>query len=272
MADDQLTVRYGGQPDNGAEEIKARPAGENWTSLLTSDGWRSSARQFIEREKTCPAPDSLTRDRIYLYSGPSLPSLLQAGKPRFAMLLPDQEEINAMLSVGGGGIRNVAKGVTGTRAGAGVAEALPAGKTASYSKPPVGEFPKARYTFDAPTGQYRDLTTGQFVAPKNFPRPDSFGFASSEMQIVPPGKILDRVGKEYGRFMGEPGTSISARGLPMGSEGLPYSQYRVLKPIEMQVGPAAPVPVYGASGGAPQYLPRLSVKQLLEQGYLEKIK
>lgn len=45
------------------------------------------------------------------------------------------------------------------------------------------------------------------------------------------------------------------RGMAIGSENMSYSQYRVLKPIEMRVGPVSPVPEFGASGGATQYLP-----------------
>jgi hypothetical protein len=146
------------------------------------------------------------------------------------------------------------------------------GESGSADKPPTGEFKDPKYTFDAATGQYRDLNTGKFVSPGDLPWPDNYGFASSTRQTVPAGTILDRVGKDTGRFLGEPGSSISARGLPNGSQDLPYHQYRVLKPVDMRVGPASPSAEYGATGGATQYQADLSIKRLIEQGYLEIIK
>jgi hypothetical protein len=50
-----------------------------------------------------------------------------------------------------------------------------------------------------------------------------------------------------------------------------YTQYRVLKPLEAQVGPAAPVSEFGASGGATQYLPGRTIDQLIKDGYLERV-
>jgi hypothetical protein len=57
-----------------------------------------------------------------------------------------------------------------------------------------------------------------------------------------------------------------------GSEGMPYTQYRVIKPFEAQVGPAAAVPQFGASGGATQYLPSRTIQQLIDDGYLKVVK
>jgi hypothetical protein len=90
-------------------------------------------------------------------------------------------------------------------------------------------------------------------------------------EIIQPGKILDRLGKESGRFFNEPHATISERGMAMGSEDLPYRQYRVVKPIEMRVCIAGSAPHFGASGGATQYVSTLSAKQLVEEGYLEFI-
>lgn len=86
-----------------------------------------------------------------------------------------------------------------------------------------------------------------------------------------PGTILDRYGSETGRFLGEPGATISQRGMAQGTEAMPYTQYRVLKPLEAQVGPAAPVSEFGASGGATQYLPGRTIEQLVKDGYLERV-
>ncbi len=85
------------------------------------------------------------------------------------------------------------------------------------------------------------------------------------------GTVLDRYGSSSGRFLGEPGSSISARGMAPGTENLPYTQYRVLKPFDAQVGPAAGVPDFGATGGATQFLPGKTVQWLLDNGFLEAI-
>jgi len=80
---------------------------------------------------------------------------------------------------------------------------------------------------------------------------------------------VDRYGNPSGRFLGEPGSTISQRGMALGSEGMPYTQYQVIKPFEAQVGPAAAVPKFGASGGATQYLPSRTIQQLIDDGYLK---
>jgi RHS repeat-associated protein len=129
-----------------------------------------------------------------------------------------------------------------------------------------------RYTFDVRTGQFRDMTSGRFVSPRNLPWPGNRGFASSTQQTLKPGTIIDRFGKPSGRYGGQPGASVSQRGMAAGTEGLPYTQYRVVKPIGAEVGPAAPVPEFGASGGATQYLFRKPIGQMVSDGILEVVK
>lgn len=89
---------------------------------------------------------------------------------------------------------------------------------------------------------------------------------------MPEGTILDRFGETSGRFLGEPGYSVSARGMAPGAENMAYSQYRVVQSFDARVGPAVPVPAFGARGGATQYLPGQSVQQLLDSGYLVRMK
>lgn len=142
----------------------------------------------------------------------------------------------------------------------------------THIRPPIGDFGVARYMFDAKTGQYRDLHNGHFISPRDLPWPDNAGFITSTRQIVKPGTILDRLGKDTGRFLGQPGASISARGMAKGAEAMEYTQYRVLKEIEMRVGAAAPVSDFGAKGGTTQYLSPRSIRQLVDDGYLEVVK
>ncbi|MFN7811602.1 MAG: TNT domain-containing protein [Planctomycetia bacterium] len=129
--------------------------------------------------------------------------------------------------------------------------------------------PLSRFTYDAGAGRYRNATTGRFVAARDLPWPSNGGFATSSKETVLPGRLLDRFGSADGRFLGEPGASISARGMAPGTEQMPYNQYRVLKPFATQAGPAAAVPAFNAKGGAKQYLPGMTIQQLLDEGYLE---
>lgn len=83
---------------------------------------------------------------------------------------------------------------------------------------------------------------------------------------------MDRFGETSGRFLGEPGYSVSARGMAPGAEDMPYSQYRVVKSFDARVGPAAPVSAFGARGGATQYLLGQTVQQLIDSEHLVRVK
>jgi len=131
---------------------------------------------------------------------------------------------------------------------------------------------KPQYVYDARADRYRDTSTGKFASARDLPWPKNAGFASSTKKRIKPGTILDRYGSETGRFLGEPGATVSQRGMAQGTEKLPYTRYRVVKPFDAQVGPAAPVPSFGASGGSPQILPTKTVKQLVDEEFLERIK
>ncbi len=137
--------------------------------------------------------------------------------------------------------------------------------------PDIAKSIKPQYVYDASVGRYRDSATGQLVAARNLPWPDNAGFTSSTKQVVQPGKILDRYGDTDGRFLGEPGATISERGMAQGAEDMPYRQYEVIKPFETMVGPAAPVPEFNASGGATQYSQGKTIDQLVAEGYLREI-
>ena len=131
-----------------------------------------------------------------------------------------------------------------------------------------------RYVYDGAADRYRDTVTGRFVAARDLPWPPNAGFASSTTGTVKAGTILDRYGSPTGRFLGEPGASISQRGMAAGSDAMQYTRYRVLRPFEAKYGPAAAVPEFGASGGAIQYrhLQGKSIQWLIDNGFLEIIK
>ena len=61
---------------------------------------------------------------------------------------------------------------------------------------------------------------------------------------------------------------ISASAAP-GCEIMPYTKYKVVKPFEAEVGPAAAVPGFGAEGSARRYMPSTNVQWLIDNGFLE---
>ena len=130
----------------------------------------------------------------------------------------------------------------------------------------------ARYTYDARVARYRDQTTGRLVAQRDLPYPSNAGFADRARGTLKPGTVVDRIGRPSGRFASEGGTSASARGLPAGSEDLPFTRYRVIEAIDADVGTAAPVPDFGAAGGAKQYLFDEPIEELVKRGVLEVVK
>ncbi len=128
-----------------------------------------------------------------------------------------------------------------------------------------------RFVYDSNVGRYRDTQTGRFVAQRDLPYPPNGGFASSSKGTIAPGEIIDRYGKALGYFAGKPGASVSERGMPPGSEVLEYHKYEVLKPLPATIGPAAPVPAFGAGGGATQYRLQRPVSDLIRAGYLREV-
>jgi RHS repeat-associated protein len=129
----------------------------------------------------------------------------------------------------------------------------------------------AKYRYDPVSKRYRDTATGRFVSPQGLPYPANSGFASFTETVLQPGTVLDRYGRPTGFFASDPGTSISRRGLPAGSDALPYNKYIVVKPVKVLSGPAAQVEEFGAPGGGMQYMFEQSLSDLVAQGVLRGI-
>ena len=136
---------------------------------------------------------------------------------------------------------------------------------------PLGLCKEAKYIYDGKSSRYRNTENGRYVSQRNLPYPSNNGFASSSKGVIQKGQIIDRFGPAQGRFAGEPGATISGRGLPPGSEALPYIRYEVIKPLPAEIGPAAPVPEFNAVGGAIQYRFDQPISKLIEAGYLKPI-
>jgi RHS repeat-associated protein len=130
----------------------------------------------------------------------------------------------------------------------------------------------ARYIWDPDIAKYRAVMTGSPIDAKRIPWPlVKNGFKHSSQSTLEVGMIVDRYGRPTGRFAGVPGTSITERGMAIGTEYMEYHRYKVLKELECQAGPAAAVPAFGAKGGGMQYYFDKSIAELIKLGYLKEV-
>jgi hypothetical protein len=101
--------------------------------------------------------------------------------------------------------------------------------------------------------------------------PINDGFAGTPVLVVlPPRVLLDRFGaEETGRFFRPKGASFSARALPYACTNPTYATYRVLAPLPVWAGKAAPW--FGERGGATQFQTDAAAASLLADGTLERV-
>ena len=100
--------------------------------------------------------------------------------------------------------------------------------------------------------------------------PPNGGFAGKPVTAtLAPGIMIDRYGTDAGRFVSPLGTPLATRSLPPGDANGPHNTFRVLKPIAVQSGPAAPW--FGQPGGGTQYELPQSISSLLESAQLERV-
>lgn len=104
--------------------------------------------------------------------------------------------------------------------------------------------------------------------PINWPPND--GFLTSGRSTMVPGARLDRFGGDGGRFLAGEGTPFGARSLPSGAQNSQYSVFEVVRPFEVNAGPAAPW--FGQPGRGLQYQPDVPVQNLIDDGFLRVIR
>jgi len=105
--------------------------------------------------------------------------------------------------------------------------------------------------------------------PQTYYPPNRGFIGESARTTLTPGTIIDRYGEPMGRFASPQGTPIGARSLPPGSAGFPLRAYRVLKPLDVDAGRAAPW--FGQFGCGTQYCFDQSIKKFIDSGYLEAV-
>lgn len=135
-------------------------------------------------------------------------------------------------------------------------------------------------------GIFYDEATGWWRYPPN----DGFatGFTGQPIryeQTLPRGTRIDRYGSEFGVFLAPQGIPYTTRSIPPANlvgepaAGCNYHLYQVLRPFDVNAGPIAPW--FFQPGGGLQYQlddelvpgapPQLSVKWLLDNGYLARL-
>lgn len=88
-------------------------------------------------------------------------------------------------------------------------------------------------------------------------------------ETLQPGTLIDRYGPPGGSFASPVGTPLYARSLSPQAAGSPLLTYRVVQPLTVQSGIAAPA-LYQPGGGI-QYLLPNSVQTLLDNGLIEPV-
>ena len=91
-----------------------------------------------------------------------------------------------------------------------------------------------------------------------------------EGQTLEVGKIIDRYGSTFGKYVSPEGTPYEQRALPYLENPNAYHKYKVIRPIE-NVTISEIAPAFEQIGGGIQYELPFPVKDLLGD-YLEEIK
>jgi hypothetical protein len=122
-----------------------------------------------------------------------------------------------------------------------------------------------------PTAPFRSDLANQWRDASGAIRwPGDDGFAAPPVLIVlPSGMLIDRFGKETGRFFSPKGAAYGARALPYVCAALVYHVYRIDRPLLAWTGKAAAW--FDQPGGATQIETDATVAQLLADGELEAV-
>lgn len=101
--------------------------------------------------------------------------------------------------------------------------------------------------------------------------PPNRGFLGTpKIETLQKGTFIDRYGSEYGSFVSPKGTPFEMRALPPEAKQKPYSVYEVIKPIDATSGKAAPW--FGQPGMGTQYEFNKSIKDLINEGVIRRVK
>ncbi|TYQ14288.1 UNVERIFIED_ORG: RHS repeat-associated protein [Gordonia westfalica J30] len=122
----------------------------------------------------------------------------------------------------------------------------------------------------SPTGACDDgavpHSPGKEIELSPWPKNDGFMHPPVD-RILQPGHIIDRYGRKEGWFVADFDTPLTKRSMRLGAEEADYRVFKVVKPIRVQSGIAAPA--FGQSGGGVQHLLPHRLSDLERKGYLK---
>ncbi|KAJ1323755.1 glycohydrolase toxin TNT-related protein [Microdochium nivale] len=110
--------------------------------------------------------------------------------------------------------------------------------------------------------QYPNPEIGSFLA-------DGAGKPVKVAITLGPGTLVDRFGNDDTPYFAPLGTPYAMRSLPPCVLGLPYSVWRVLKPLEVEAGPIAPG--FLQPGLGTQYIAKDNATNLADAKMIEKL-
>lgn len=100
--------------------------------------------------------------------------------------------------------------------------------------------------------------------------PPHAGFSGEpKPTTLPVGTKVDRYGSSGGSFLSPEGTPYGERSLPYDPSKIKYHAYEVVKPLDVNSGSIAPH--FDQPGNGLQYETAVSVRQLIDEGYLKEI-
>jgi len=143
---------------------------------------------------------------------------------------------------------------------------LPKSSVVNIDKAPK-RYPQYNDSLDA---KWFNKETGELNWPKNS------GFIQEPYrETLKKGKIIDRysskVGaKDRGKFLSPEGTTYAERALPYEKSKMKYTQYEVVKDLEVNSGKS--MQWFSEKGGGVQYQTDLPVRDLLKNNFLREVK
>lgn len=93
---------------------------------------------------------------------------------------------------------------------------------------------------------------------------------TTERTFLMPGQVIDRYGPLGGKWFSTPGTSYGARSIPPGLS--PYTQFKVLKPFEVQKSLSSPGMFSSQTGFGIQFQSPVGANTLIKRGIIIPIK
>ncbi|WP_353949238.1 T7SS effector LXG polymorphic toxin [Sporolactobacillus sp. Y61] len=133
-----------------------------------------------------------------------------------------------------------------------------------HYRPSTSLYSEYKHVYDNP--KYYNQETGEIYWPKN----NGAELGTEERVSMGSGDTFGRIGGEKGRFVAPCGTSPEQLSLAPGTDLSKYTEYRVLQEIP-DIEKARVAPWFDQPGGGIQFFMPAKIKDLLQQGYIEKI-